>query len=522
MKFSHYMTGCTHGTYRGPGVELPFGGNCPVQGFGKIDGRVCYFRARDRGWAFEVWKPGFDPEPDDAAWFDGHEFYYGNCAEFEPFAGGWIGAGKAKELIEVGVKAYRAWVRAGRPAAGTWWPDRRWRRRGRSRTRAARFAAAAVLEHVAFASGRVAHGRSTPRPRWARGAASAARCFVSMRGYAWSPAEVLRRVKTGTGLDVLGWVYGEMLAWQARTAMDFLMEENAAWARGWLEDPEFRRSAFDTAREMGAACAPLCAGKDGFPTPKTMAALEYELVKFPVEPPMPTTYAGLEVCKSEFWKANATAGPGAGFSDDPVGAIMKFMRREHDKGAGVDDVLPPMTDLLHVREWEKAARGELAVNIFEIPVVVNKHIPDGMIVAEDAAGKIHVLKTGNGDPLSPSEAGQDGAGPVESRGGNEQALVQPSAGSPYSAPGVKTMHLLNGSVIEFTGPGADQGHELVPALRPYPNPCPKCGKDHGAYGQEKLRRVIWCKTCGRMICQGEPVGDGPADCGCNRKKKEKA
>lgn len=45
----------TQGAAIGDGYDVPFGGACPVQGYGQIDGHFCYFRARHDAWRFEVY-----------------------------------------------------------------------------------------------------------------------------------------------------------------------------------------------------------------------------------------------------------------------------------------------------------------------------------------------------------------------------------------------------------------------------------------------------------------------------------
>jgi len=37
-----------------PGLTGSFGGNCPVQGDGELDGKYWYFRARHEAWSFDV------------------------------------------------------------------------------------------------------------------------------------------------------------------------------------------------------------------------------------------------------------------------------------------------------------------------------------------------------------------------------------------------------------------------------------------------------------------------------------
>jgi hypothetical protein len=48
----------TAGSICEDGLELEFGGACPIQGQGTLDGCICYYRARGSGWSFEVWPAG--------------------------------------------------------------------------------------------------------------------------------------------------------------------------------------------------------------------------------------------------------------------------------------------------------------------------------------------------------------------------------------------------------------------------------------------------------------------------------
>jgi len=41
----------------GPGWQGRLDGYAPVQGYGVVDGHAWYFRARDRGWSFEIAEP---------------------------------------------------------------------------------------------------------------------------------------------------------------------------------------------------------------------------------------------------------------------------------------------------------------------------------------------------------------------------------------------------------------------------------------------------------------------------------
>ena len=45
----------TGGSFFDDGLSIEFGGACPIQGNGTLDGHPCYYRARGRGWTFHVW-----------------------------------------------------------------------------------------------------------------------------------------------------------------------------------------------------------------------------------------------------------------------------------------------------------------------------------------------------------------------------------------------------------------------------------------------------------------------------------
>lgn len=84
----------TSGSVDEGGVEIEFGGACPVQGEGTLDGLPIYYRARGSGWSLTVrlsehesWHYGEDPY----AWPDG----------------GWIAAEESIANIKKAVAAFR-------------------------------------------------------------------------------------------------------------------------------------------------------------------------------------------------------------------------------------------------------------------------------------------------------------------------------------------------------------------------------------------------------------------------------
>jgi len=102
--------GCegTGGTYEAPGVSITFGGACPVQGTGEIDGHGCYYRARGEGWSLEV----YDCEIEgDGLPGEGHLLWeYGEGRYIWPL-GGWLAAEESRRNIARAVRKFRRWVR---------------------------------------------------------------------------------------------------------------------------------------------------------------------------------------------------------------------------------------------------------------------------------------------------------------------------------------------------------------------------------------------------------------------------
>ena len=50
------VLGGMSGRYLAEGVDIPFGGACPVQGDGTLDGHPVYYRSRGTRWSFDVWE----------------------------------------------------------------------------------------------------------------------------------------------------------------------------------------------------------------------------------------------------------------------------------------------------------------------------------------------------------------------------------------------------------------------------------------------------------------------------------
>lgn len=93
--------GETGGVYLDEGVEIHFGGACPVQGEGTVDGRECYYRSRGEGWQFHVAAPGSEDVFGDDAWSHSERCYVWPD-------GGWVSADVSRACIAQGVAAFRA------------------------------------------------------------------------------------------------------------------------------------------------------------------------------------------------------------------------------------------------------------------------------------------------------------------------------------------------------------------------------------------------------------------------------
>lgn len=97
----------TAGEVHEDGLSIRFGGACPVQGEGTLDGCYCYYRARGRRWSFSVWPQGVDIE-DDGLPDCKEEWYYGqdNFCAF-PDAG-WLHRDESIANLREALAAWRA------------------------------------------------------------------------------------------------------------------------------------------------------------------------------------------------------------------------------------------------------------------------------------------------------------------------------------------------------------------------------------------------------------------------------
>jgi hypothetical protein len=100
------------------GVDISWSGACPVQGWGTVDGHICYYRSRGEGWEFCVAaEPGGNPDDEaemqvvfDAGAWEHHERPY----MFPD--GGWVKSDVSRHCILKGIALWRG--------STSWWGSR--------------------------------------------------------------------------------------------------------------------------------------------------------------------------------------------------------------------------------------------------------------------------------------------------------------------------------------------------------------------------------------------------------------
>ena len=94
------------GTYNARGVNISFGGGCPVQGYGTVDGLSAYYRSRGEGWQFHLYPAGTVVDELDYKAFSAPLFYYDDYP-YEWPDGGWVEAKVSKKCIAKAVALFR-------------------------------------------------------------------------------------------------------------------------------------------------------------------------------------------------------------------------------------------------------------------------------------------------------------------------------------------------------------------------------------------------------------------------------
>lgn len=90
----------TSGAIEEPGLTIEWGGACPVQGEGTLDGHEVYYRARGEGWSFRVDMCGCGDVYGADAWV------YSERPYFHP-DGGWLAASVSEANIRKAVAKWR-------------------------------------------------------------------------------------------------------------------------------------------------------------------------------------------------------------------------------------------------------------------------------------------------------------------------------------------------------------------------------------------------------------------------------
>lgn len=98
----------TAGEIHDDGIEISFGGACPVQGNGTIDGYVAYYRSRGTGWSLALYPAGTDL--DEYPWPKEEVGYYAEEAYAFP-DGGWLHADESEANIRKAAGILRAGLR---------------------------------------------------------------------------------------------------------------------------------------------------------------------------------------------------------------------------------------------------------------------------------------------------------------------------------------------------------------------------------------------------------------------------
>lgn len=98
----------TAGELRADSVDIEWGGACPVQGYGEVDGRPVYFRARHEDVRLDFFAAGADPHDHTVRETWSFEEEYDGP---EPNSG-WIHSRETAAFIR---RAVAAWREAGRP-----------------------------------------------------------------------------------------------------------------------------------------------------------------------------------------------------------------------------------------------------------------------------------------------------------------------------------------------------------------------------------------------------------------------
>ncbi|NNC16362.1 hypothetical protein HRD49_07705 [Corallococcus exiguus] len=93
----------------GNGWSGDFGGSCPMQGDGEVDGLPFYFRARWDSWELDIAQPGCDPlDVDEAAMARGEGWRHEEIWPGGPYDAGYMELDDVQRCMDRAVALFRA------------------------------------------------------------------------------------------------------------------------------------------------------------------------------------------------------------------------------------------------------------------------------------------------------------------------------------------------------------------------------------------------------------------------------
>lgn len=95
----------TAGLLDAEGIFMRWGGACPVQGEGVIDGHPVYYRSRGEWWSADFFAPGTDISDE----LDGEVVFAAEHHDYISYDGGWITADESRRNLVQATKEFRAW-----------------------------------------------------------------------------------------------------------------------------------------------------------------------------------------------------------------------------------------------------------------------------------------------------------------------------------------------------------------------------------------------------------------------------
>lgn len=96
--------GDTVGSIREEGIDIAWGGMCPVQGEGIVDGWAVYYRSRGEGWQFHVAASETEIFDNDVYFYEKHNYFWPQ--------GGYVASSVSERCIREAITAFRqnSWI----------------------------------------------------------------------------------------------------------------------------------------------------------------------------------------------------------------------------------------------------------------------------------------------------------------------------------------------------------------------------------------------------------------------------